>query len=115
MSAIETMPSSWLWVHLIVLAVATYALRASFIGLLSYYDIPNQLKDHLNLVPPAVLSALAIPPLVFRDGAYHLSPANPFFLAGLVAAIVAWRTESLIGTIASGFVAFFVVTSITAF
>lgn len=115
MSAIETMPTGWLWVHLIALAVITYVLRGSFIGVFSYYDMPDGVKDQLALMPPAVLSALAVPPLVFRDGTYHLSPANPFLVAGFVGAVVAWRTESLIWTMVVGFITYFVVISVPGF
>lgn len=115
MSAVKVMSTTWLWVHIIVLAIATYALRSSVIGLFSYYDMPSQVEDNLNLVPPAVMAALAVPPLVYRDGTFHLSPTNPFILAGVAAAIVAWKTESLIGTIVTGFVVFFGVTYVPMF
>lgn len=107
MSAIEIMSTTQVWVHIIVIAIATYVLRSTFIGLFSYHDISDQLEEDLTLVPPAVLAAIAIPPLVFRDGSYHLSPTNPFVLAGFAAGIVAWKTESLIWTIGVGFVVYF--------
>jgi len=110
MSAVETMPTTWLWIQIAVLAAVTYALRASFVALFSYYRVPDRIGSALRLVPPAVLAALAVPPLVFRNGGYDLAPTNPFLLAGLAAGVVAWRTESLVGTIAAGFAAFFVAT-----
>lgn len=110
MSTVETTPILWLWLHIVGIAVVTYGLRSSFIALFSYYDMPTQIEDNLELVPPAVIAALALPPLFYRDGTYHLSPTNPFVLAGLAAGTVAWRTESLFGTISTGFVVFFLVT-----
>jgi branched-subunit amino acid transport protein len=107
MSAIETMSTTWLWIHIIVLAIATYALRSSFIGIFSYYEIPDQFEDDLKLIPPAVLAALTMPSLVYREGAYHLSLTDPFLLAGLVAGIVAWKTESFIGTLTIGISTYF--------
>lgn len=112
MIGLEAMPTSWLWVHLVFLALITYGLRGSFIWVFSYYDMPDSVKDQLNLVPPAVLAALAVPPLVFRDGTYHLSPVDPFLLAGLVGGIVAWRTESLIWTMSTGFGTYFLIISL---
>lgn len=112
MNALETMPRSWLWVHLVFLALITYGLRGSFIWVFSYYDMPDSVKNQLELVPPAVLAALAVPPLVFRDGTYHLSPVNPFLFAGLVGGIVAWRTESLIWTMTAGIGTYFLATSL---
>lgn len=112
MSGIETMPTAWVWIHILAIAVATYVLRVSFIALLSHYEMPEGIKDQMSLVPPAVLAALAVPPLFYRDGGFYLAPVNPFLIAGLTAAVVAWRTESLIGTIVSGFSAYFLVTAI---
>jgi branched-subunit amino acid transport protein len=112
MSGIATMPTAWVWIHILAIAVATYALRVSFIGLFSYYEVPEGIKDQMSLIPPAVLAALAVPPLFYRDGGFYLSPLNPFLIAGLTAALVAWRTESLIGTIVSGFGAYFLVTTV---
>lgn len=112
MSAIETMSTRWLLAHIVAIAIGTYALRVSFIGLVSYYDMPTEIEEQMHLVPPAVIAALALPPLFYRDGTYHLSPGNPFLLAGLAGAIVAWRTESLVGTIAVGFLTYFVVVSV---
>ncbi|MCQ4333912.1 AzlD domain-containing protein [Natronomonas sp. F2-12] len=115
MNAIETMPAVWLWIHIVAIAIATYALRISFISLFSYYEMPDGIEKHLNLVPPAVLAALAVPPIFYRDGGFYLSPLNPFLIAGLAAAIVAWRTESLIGTLVTGFLIYFVVVSVPVF
>jgi branched-subunit amino acid transport protein len=110
MSTAATFSTTWLWTHLILIALASYALRASFIALFSYYDMPDRVENYLELVPPAVFAALGAPPLIYRDGSYILSPTNPFLLAGLAAGLVAWRTEHLFGTIASGLVVFFGVT-----
>jgi branched-subunit amino acid transport protein len=115
MNAIETMPSAWIWAYILAIAVATYALRVSFIALFGYYEMPDRIEEYLDLVPPAVLAALAAPPLLYRDGSFHLSPGNPFLLAGLVAVVVAWRTESLIGTIVSGFATYFLVVLVPMF
>ena len=107
MSAVENMSTAWMWVHLVLLAVTTFALRISFIGLFSYFEMPNSIKENLKLVPPAVMGALAIPPFIYRDSAYHLSLTDPFLLSGAVACLVAWKTESLVGTIGVGFVVYF--------
>jgi branched-subunit amino acid transport protein len=110
MSAIETMATTWVWTHIVAVAVATYLLRFSFIGVSGYYDIPAEIKAHMNLVPPAVLAALALPPLFYRNETWHLSPGNPFLIAGIVGALVAWQTDGLIWTLVAGFLTYFVVT-----
>ena len=98
-----------LWGLILVLAAVTYLLRASFVALFSYVDVPDGVERHLNLVAPAVLAAVAVPPLFYRDGAYHLSPTDPFLLAGLAGAVVAWRTERLVLTMAVGLATYGVV------
>lgn len=110
MSAIESAPATWIWALLFAFAVVTYLLRASFVALFSYYDAPEAVQAHLHLVAPAVLAAVALPPLFYRDGAYHLSVTDPFLLAGLAGAVVAWRTESLVWTMAVGLLAYVSVT-----
>ena len=110
MTAIETMSEAWFWLHIVSFALATFALRAVLVVLFSYVQIPETMEENLELVPPAILAALAVPPFVYRDGVYHLSPTSPFILTGVAAAIAAWRTESLIVTIATGFAVFFAVT-----
>lgn len=115
MSAVEIISAPWLWAHLIAIAIATFVLRASFIGLIEHLTIPDEIKEHMKLIPPAVLAALAAPPLLYQDGNFHLSLGNPFLVAGIVAIVVAWRTENLLATIVAGFVAYFVIAAIFGF
>ncbi len=65
------------------------------------------MRRALRYVPPAVLAALALPELVLVERSLLLSPANPRLLAGLLAAIVAWRTRNLWLTIGAGMGSFF--------
>lgn len=93
------------WVIILAGGLGTFGLRYSFIGLFSYFDeLPTRLKRALALVPAAVLAALIVPELVFLDGVLMLSPANDRLLAGIVAAIVARRTENMLATIGVGMV-----------
>ncbi len=85
----------------------TYATRLSFIAFVEAERLPPGMRRALRYVPPAVLAALALPDLVFADGSLLLSPANPRLLAGLLAAIVAWRTRNLWLTIGAGMGLFF--------
>lgn len=91
------------WVAIAVLAAGTYALRASFLlgaGLVS--DLPPPARDALELVPVAVLAGLVAPALVLVDGSLALGAGNPRVLAGGLAVVVAWRTESLLLTVGVG-------------
>lgn len=91
------------WIIIVAGGLGTFSLRYSFIGLFGYFDeLPAPLKRALALVPAAVLAALIVPELVYLDGTLVLSPANDRLLAGLVAAVVARRTENMLATIGVG-------------
>ena len=89
-----------IWLILAVAGLLTYLTRLSFIALLGKWSPPGWVSRALRFVPPAVLTAIILPELLIRDN--HFLPANPRFLAGIVAAVVAWRTKNVILTIAVG-------------
>lgn len=98
-----------IWLVILLGSLGTYALRLSFIGLIGYVgETPERLEDGLRFVPPAVLAALVAPTFFYLDGTVTLSLANHELLAGAVAALVAWRTESLIATLVAGMGALYV-------
>jgi branched-subunit amino acid transport protein len=94
-----------LWLILIAGGVITYGIRLSFILLLGRVDIPEWLRRSLRFVPPAVLSAIIVPELVFHAGKVDLSLNNFRLLAGIFAILVAWRTRSTLLTIILGMAA----------
>jgi branched-subunit amino acid transport protein len=53
-------------------------------------------------VPAAVLTAVVIPLLFYEDGALEASLGNERLLAGLVAALIARRTRSVLFTLGGG-------------
>ncbi|MCD2202484.1 AzlD domain-containing protein [Halobacterium sp. KA-6] len=92
-----------LWLVVLAAAAGTYALRVSFIALFGRLDdVPPRVERVLSYVPPAVLAALVLPELVLSDGALAVSLGNDRLLAGAVAAVVAWRTEDMLATVAVG-------------
>ncbi len=98
-----------LWPVLILGGLATFAIRASFILLIGRRQIPLLLRRALHYIPPAVLTAIILPELLLPDGRLQLSPANPHLLAGGAAALVAWRTRSVLLTIVAGMIIFWAV------
>lgn len=95
--------SSAIWFVIVVLAVATYAIRLSFIYLFGRLDaVPEVVERVLRLVPSAVLAALAVPAIVTIEPSLPATVLDERALAGTVAVVVAWRTESVFATIASG-------------
>ena len=90
---------------MIAMGLITFALRISFIALAGRLEMPPLIKRALRFVPAAVLSAIVIPALVFREGTLELTLGNEKLLAGALAALVAWATKSIIWTIVAGMVA----------
>jgi len=77
-------------------------LRLSFLALSGRLAAPDWLTRALRFVPVAVLTALVVPAIIYREGVLSLSLSNERLIAGLLAAIVAWRTRSVLATLAVG-------------
>lgn len=96
-----------LWLTMIAIGAATFAIRFSFIYLFGRIEIPGALRSALRFVPPAVLSAIIFPELFMPGGVLDLPPGNQRLIAGLLSALVAWRTKNVIFTILVGMVALY--------
>ena len=101
-----------LWITILGMGAVTFAVRLLPILLLERIDMPPLLLRALRYVPPAVLSAIIFPELLIRDGALAISPDNVRLLAGLLAAIVAWRTRNVLLTIAVGMIVLWLLQSL---
>ena len=91
-----------LWLTIAGAGAVTFALRLSFIALLGRMEIPLFVGGALRFVPAAVLTAVVIPLLFYENGALEASLGNERLLAGLVAALIAWRTRSILLTLGGG-------------
>lgn len=94
-----------LWLMVALIGAATYLTRLSFIALVGHREIPPLARRALRLVPPAVLSAIIFPELLRPAGRLDVSLGNERLLAGLLAALVAWRTRNIFLTIGVGMAA----------
>lgn len=101
-------PSMSLWLTLLAMGLVTYAIRLSLIGVLGNLEVPPLVTRALRFVPPAVLSAIILPELVRPNDRLDLSLGNVRLLAGLAAALVAWRTKNVLATIAMGLAALWI-------
>ena len=101
-----------LWLIILVAGLGTFSLRLSFIVLLEKMKEPELMRRALKYVPPAVMAALVSSSLLIRDDAIFLSLDNHRLLAAMIAAVVGWRTRSLLWTILSGLIALFALTSL---
>ena len=99
------MTPTTLWLTLLGAGLITYAIRLSLIVTWGRVTPPPALQRALRFVPPAVLSAIIFPGILRPDGPLNLSFGNVRLLAGIVAALVAWRTRSTLLTIVAGLAA----------
>ena len=91
-----------LWLTILGAGAVTFALRLSLIALLGRIRIPPSFGRALRFVPAAVLTAVVIPLLFYENGVLQFSLGNERLLAGLVAALIAWRTRNVLFTLGGG-------------
>lgn len=66
-------------------------------------EFPELLERTLAYVPPAVLTAIILPAIVFPSGQTpSVSFENPYLIGGIGAFAVGWWTKNLLVTIVAG-------------
>lgn len=99
-----------IWAVVLVVGIATFAIRYSFVYLFGRIDgVPPRVEEALRFVPAAVLAALVAPAIVDPGPTLAATVLDDRFLAGATAAVVAWYTENMFATIAVGLAALWVV------
>jgi branched-subunit amino acid transport protein len=91
-----------IWLLMIVGGLITYAIRLSFVVLLERWQMPVMLQRALRFVPPAVLSAIILPEVLMQEGQVVIGLENLRLIAGLAAALVAWKTKNALLTVGVG-------------
>ena len=85
------------------MGVATYLTRAPLLLILARRRLPDWLSRYFAALPIALLTALAVPLVVLgRDGA--LAPGDPQVAGGILVAVLARWTGSLLVAVAGGVV-----------
>jgi len=98
-----------IWAIILVIAVATYLIRLSFIHLFGRINqVPPRVKLVLKFVPAAVLAALVAPGLVTPSPDVAAMVLDERLAAGIVAAVVAWWRGNILLTIGVGMAALWV-------
>jgi len=82
----------------------TFIPRLLPIALLSNKKFPNSITRWLGYIPAAILSALLAPALLIHDGNFTVSFDNKYLWSSIPVFIVAVRTKSFFGTIATGMI-----------
>lgn len=91
------------WLTIVLASAGTFALRMSFLSVAGrLVDLPPGAQRVLRQIPPAVLAALVVPSLLRPHG--ELDLWQPELVAGVVAALVSWRTRNVGLTLVVGMV-----------
>ncbi|MBL8155575.1 MAG: AzlD domain-containing protein [Anaerolineae bacterium] len=85
--------------------LVTFLPRYGVLALLGRMEMPRPLFRALRFVPPAVLAAIILPSMLLKEGELDLTLQNSFLFAGIIAALVSWRSKNLLLTIVVGMVA----------
>jgi branched-subunit amino acid transport protein len=93
------------WVTLVTIlgaGLVTLASRASFIALPAQAEPPLWFRRALKYVGAAVLPALILPDVLFRELASG-DVVNVYrIIAAIIALLVAWRTSNIFATLGAG-------------
>ncbi|WP_299662839.1 AzlD domain-containing protein [uncultured Ruegeria sp.] len=90
-----------IWIIIIGLAIGSYALRFTFIGLVGDRPMPPWLLRHLRYTAVAIIPAL-IAPLVVWPAATNGQPDVPRMASAAVALTVGIVTKNVLAAIFSG-------------
>ncbi len=96
-----------IWLVMVIGGLITFGMRFSLIYLFGRFEIPETMRRALHYVPPAVLSAIIFPELLYHGNQIDFSFGNIRLLAGIAAILVAWYTKNTLLTILAGMLALF--------
>ncbi len=92
---------SRVWTAIVLAGAGTFAMRASFLAAAHRLaEVPAGVQRLLRQIPPAALAAIAVPAFVRSGG--ELDLLHPRLAAGVIAALVAWRTRNVALTLVVG-------------
>ena len=94
-----------IWLVMLIGGLITFGMRFSLIFLFGKFEVPQTMRKALHYVPPAVLSAIIFPELLYHANQIDLSLGNIRLLAGIVAILVAWFSKNTLLTILAGMIA----------
>ena len=87
------------------MALVTFGVRYPVLALVGRLQLPEMVLRALKYVPPAVLTAIIVPMITLKDGVFDIRLGNSYLVAGIIAALIAWRTKNLLLTIVLGMAA----------
>ena len=101
-----TYSDAQIWGLIAVIAVGTYGLRFSFLGLIGDRELPPLVLRLLRYTPVAVLPGLVAPMVLSSpDGGWEADPVR--LIAAAATVFIGWRTKNLLASIGVGAAIFF--------
>lgn len=94
------------------MTLVTFGIRYIPLALLGRLKLSPKTLRVLSYVPVAVLTAITVPMMIMPDDKILLSLNNAYLIGGIIAGVIAWRTNKLLPTIVIGMAAFFLWQSI---
>ena len=89
------------WLAIVLAGAGTFAMRASFIAAAQRLsEVPPWANRILRQIPPAALAAIILPAILRPEGTIDL--LQPRLAAGVLAALIAWKTRSVALTLGLG-------------
>lgn len=89
------------WLAIMLAGSGTFAMRASFVAFAHRLaEVPPWADRILRQIPPAALSAIILPAIVRPEGTIDV--LQPRLVAGIAAALIAWKTKSVLLTLVLG-------------
>ena len=94
-----TLSTGTIWLIIVLLALGTFALRFSFLGLVGGRSLPDWLLRLLRYTPVAVIPGLMAPQVILPEGG-----ARPEVIAAVAATLVVgiWRRNAITAMVAGG-------------
>ncbi|MCK8463939.1 AzlD domain-containing protein [Aliiroseovarius sp. S1339] len=96
-----TVDHSSVWLVIFALAIGSFLIRFSFLGLIGDRPMPEWVLRHLRYTPVAVLPGL-VAPLVLWPAATGGSPDPARLSAALVTLLVGYLSRNVLAAILSG-------------
>lgn len=90
-----------IWTAIVLAGAGTYTMRAAFLVFAHRLaDVPPGVQRLLRQIPPAALASIVVPALMRPEGQLDIGQAR--FVAGVVAAVIAWRSRNIALTLVVG-------------
>ncbi|MFM7330254.1 MAG: AzlD domain-containing protein [Brachymonas sp.] len=94
------------WLIVLGLAIGTFLIRYSFIGLFANRDMPEWLSHGLKLIVPAIFAAIVGTGLFISAGQFGGWALWPRYVAAVIAFGIALKTKgNILATVAGGMLA----------